>query len=316
LLYTLPTDENFDMEDTVIIKGLTKTYKGKRRAVVHALSDLSLSVAPGEIFGFLGPNGAGKSTTIKSLVGLITPSAGSAFLCGRAITDPLCRSSIGYLPENPTFYDFLTAREYLAFVGRSFAMDAATIRSESDRVLKLLELTNAANRPIRGYSKGMVQRLGLAQTLLHDPELYILDEPMSGLDPIGRALVKEIMKDLKGRGKTVFFSTHITADVEAVCDRVGIIVNGRLQTINRVEDILEEGIEGYYVQLTNCNHALVDGFAVTDRGDQGLEAYVPRERFMALMERVAAGGASVTLIEPKRKDLEAFFLDIVQKGRV
>jgi ABC-2 type transport system ATP-binding protein len=297
------------------IENLSVTYRGKRGARVEALKELRLSVAQGEIFGFLGPNGAGKSTTIKALMGLIKPTIGQARLCGVPISDPTGRSRVGFLPENPSFYDFLTGREYLDFVGKSFGMEAQSILRESDRVLALLELTDSANRPIRGYSKGMVQRLGLAQALLHDPDLYVLDEPMSGLDPLGRALVKEIIRDLKGRGKTVFFSTHITSDVELVCDRVGIVVGGRLQLEDSVENVLESGTVGYSVQLKNCSDTVCAGLAVRSKGESVREVYVPVAELTPFLERAVAEHCEIMLVEPQRKDLEAFFLEVVAKGR-
>jgi ABC-2 type transport system ATP-binding protein len=293
------------------IAKLSKVYKGKKGKKVAALVDLNLSVARGEVFGFLGPNGAGKSTTIKSIMGLITPQAGTITINGTNHTDPASRLSLGYLPENPSFYEFLTGREYLAFVGRSHRMVESVMRKEMEQVLALLDLTAAADRSIRGYSKGMVQRLGLAQALLHDPDLLILDEPMSGLDPIGRALVKDIIRSLKERGKTVFFSTHITADVEAVCDRVGVIVGGRLRVVETVEHIMQSGIEGYFVQ--------VEGFTSPDSQARYqlsaakhnfVEGYIPKEQFNSFMQEVIAAGARVEMIETRRKDLESFFLAI------
>jgi ABC-2 type transport system ATP-binding protein len=212
------------------------------------------------------------------------------------------RRRVGYLPENPSFYDFLTAEEYLAFVGKVFHLPEAKVREQSDRILTLLELWDARKRPIRGYSKGMVQRLGLAQVLIHDPDVYILDEPMSGLDPIGRSLVKDIILDLKSRGKCVFFSTHITADVETVCDRVGIILKGQLQSVERVDKIMREGVVGYNIHLRSANEAGV------------VERYVPKERLQASMQDILASEAEITLIEPCRKSLEEFFLDIVISG--
>lgn len=296
------------------IVDLCKTYKGKKGRRVDALQDLSLTIGQGEVFGFLGPNGAGKSTTIKTLMGLILPTSGSATMCGIRTGSAEARKRVGYLPENPAFYDFLTAREYLAFVGRSFGMADGIIRSESERALRLLELEEAADRPIRGYSKGMVQRLGLAQTLIHDPDLYILDEPMSGLDPLGRAVVKEIIRELKGRGKTVFFSTHITADVEIVCDRVGIIVQGRLQMVDNVGNVLESGIEGYVVQVCDCHPSAYAGLQVQDKSGNIKQVYVPRDKITDFLGSVAVGKGKVNLIEPKRKDLESFFLEIVARG--
>lgn len=298
------------------IESLSKTFRGKKRSTVEALRELNLTINEGEVFGFLGPNGAGKSTTIKILMGLIHPTSGSARLLGTNVDKPEARKMVGYLPENPSLYDFLTAREYLAFVGRAFAMNDAQVTARSFEVLAQLDLTEAADRPIRSYSKGMVQRLGLAQTLLHDPDLYILDEPMSGLDPIGRALVKDIVRELKSRGKTVFFSTHITADVEVVCDRVGIILGGKLQVVDRVENIMKSGIEGYNVQVDTASGDMeqISGFEVIQKSPGLLELYVERERLHEFTDRVYRAGFAIDLIEPRRKGLEAFFLDIVSKG--
>ena len=288
--------------NAIEIINLSKVYKGKKRGTVEALKGISLEIGVGEVFGFLGPNGAGKSTTIKILTGQIRAAGGDARILGVTAVDPVGRRKVGYLPENPAFYDFLTAREYLRFVGRTFAMDEKAIVGESSRVLELLDLLPAADRPIRGFSKGMVQRLGMAQVLLHDPEVCILDEPMSGLDPMGRSLVKEIIKDLKKQGKTVFFSTHITADVEVVCDRVGVIAGGRLLAVDSVSNILESGVAGYLVQVSRP-----DGSAE--------EIFVDKARLQAGMQRIWAEGGAIERIEPKRQDMEAFFLEVVAKGR-
>ena len=281
------------------ISRLFKTYTGKKLAKVAALQDLSLEVNTGEIFGFLGPNGAGKSTTIKIIMGLLRPTAGSVFIFGKPAHDAQSRMRVGFLPENPAFYDFLTAREYLQFVGRTFSMTDEAVKSASAELLELLDLAKAADRPMRGYSKGMIQRLGLAQAMLHDPDLYILDEPMSGLDPVGRSLVKEIIKDLKSRGKTVFFSTHITADIEVVCDRVGIVAGGRLRTVDSVVNILQSGVEGYLLQVS--------------RSGAVEELLVEKTKLQQTLAELVAAGAVIERIEPKRKDMEAFFLDILAK---
>lgn len=287
--------------NAIEIMNLSKTFAGRRRTRVEAIKGLSLTIEAGEIFGFLGPNGAGKSTTIKTIMGLIRPTSGAARIMGVEVSSAEARRHVGYLPENPAFYEYLTAEEYLSFVGATFAMPAAAIRSESERVLKLLELWDARKRAIRSYSKGMVQRLGLAQVLIHGPDVCILDEPMSGLDPVGRALVKDIMLDLKNRGKCVFFSTHITADVESVCDRVGIITNGTLQRLEKVQTILKEGIEGYVVSMDD-----------TSGSGQPHDLFVARDELPGFMATAHERGNVVTLVEPKRKDLEAFFLDIVK----
>lgn len=294
---------------------LTKIYKAKKGRRIEALVDLDLEISPGEVIGYLGPNGAGKSTTIKALLGQVRPSSGSAELFGLPACDSASRQKVGYLPENPSFYDSLTACEYLAMVGGIFGLTTGEVKTGSERVLELLDLTAAARRPIRSFSKGMVQRLGIAQTMLHDPDLYILDEPMSGLDPLGRALVKKIMLELKERGKTVFFSTHVTADVEAVCDRVGIIVAGRLQTIKPVQDVLEGGIEGYEVHVGGIDRSFDPGFELIESRQDIQVYYVAGNEISSFMLKIGECGGEVQLMEPRRKNLEAFFLDIVKSGR-
>ena len=284
------------------VRDLAKKFRVRKKDDVQALKGISLAVARGEVFGFLGPNGAGKSTTIKILTGQIQPAGGQAKIFGVPTASPAARLRVGYLPENPAFYDFMTAREYLRFVGRTFGMENDDIEGAAVAVLAQLDLAGAADRPMRGFSKGMVQRLGLAQALLHDPDLFILDEPMSGLDPIGRALVKNIIKDLKLRGKTVFFSTHITADVEVVCDRVGVIVGGNLMAVDRVENILHQGVLGYVIQVK------------TPSGETE-ERLASKENLKESLERILASGAAIERIEPKGQDLEAFFLNIVAKAR-
>lgn len=280
------------------MQGLGKVFKGKKRQTVEALKGLSLSIEQGEVFGFLGPNGAGKSTTIKCLMGLIRPTSGTATIMGETIGTESSRLKVGYLPENPAFYDYLTAEEYLQFVGKVFKMPDAILTRRSEEALKQLELWDARKRPIRGYSKGMVQRVGLAQVLIHDPDVYILDEPMSGLDPVGRALVKEIILGLKKRGKCVFFSTHITDDVEKVCDRVGILLHGELKMVDRVDAIMLRGIVGYQVRLKDADGATFDEEAPKEQLD----------RFLA--EQVAIG-REIVLVEPRRKNLEDLFLSLV-----
>lgn len=282
------------------IKGLSKSFKGKKFQTVEALKELNLAIGQGEVVGFLGPNGAGKSTTIKCLMGLIRPSAGSATIMGRDISSAVARQVVGYLPENPAFYDYLSAEEYLKFVGKVFSMPADLLEQRTEEMLKLLELWDARKRLIRSYSKGMVQRVGLAQVLIHDPDVYILDEPMSGLDPIGRALVKDIILGLKQKGKSVFFSTHITDDVEKVCDRVAVIDKGRLLAFDSVESILQRGIEGYVLHVT-----------APDGGEE--ELVVARADLQSAIQQLVGSNRSIERIEARRKDMEAFFLEILAK---
>lgn len=292
------------MTDAIVIDGLTKTYRGKRGARVAALNNISFSVEKGEVFGFLGPNGAGKSTTIKCLMGLIQPSVGKATISGSEAGSLAARRKVGYLPENPAFYDFLTAQEYLNFVGRIFSMDNGQLVLRSTEVLQQMELWEARNRPIRSYSKGMVQRVGLAQALLHDPDVLIFDEPMSGLDPLGRALVKEKILELKAVGKTVFFSTHIIDDVEKICDRVAIILKGEVKFVGRVDRIVQEGITGYQIRIRKRNVDTVHDVAIG------------KEEFGLFLNQVLSAGDEVLLIEPKRRHLEDFFLSMVRDNQV
>ncbi len=300
--------------NAIEITGLCKQFTGKRMTRVDALKGLDLTIAAGEVFGFLGPNGAGKSTTIKLVMGLLRPTSGRAGIMGMDAGQAESRRHVGYLPENPAFYDYLSAEEYITFVGSQFKMEPELLRQRSDEVLQRLDLWEARKRPMRGYSKGMVQRVGLAQALVHDPDVYILDEPMSGLDPIGRALVKDIILDLKKRGKCVFFSTHITDDVEKVCDRVGVIVKGSLVALDRVENILRSGVEGYVIHLQlpeETSHSFA-GIEALRRTDSVSEFYVPCGVFNAFMGEVNSSGTNVILVETKRRDLEDFFLSLVK----
>ena len=221
---------------------LTKTFKKDfSNKKVLALKPLNLKVEKGEVFGFLGPNGAGKSTTIKLLLNLIYPTSGSVTIDGMAPSNMEVKRKIGYLPENPYFYDHLSAKELLRFGGKTCGMSSLAINERTDSLLEELELTEAMKRPIRSYSKGMVQRAGLALALIHDPEILILDEPMSGLDPMGRRKVFDLILKLKGEGKTIFFSSHILHDIERLCDRAAILINGDLKRLIQVRKDLPAG---------------------------------------------------------------------------
>ncbi|MBN1946202.1 MAG: ABC transporter ATP-binding protein [Bradymonadales bacterium] len=207
---------------------LSKTFRsGFLRRSIPALTEVSFSVPEGCIFGLVGPNGAGKTTTIKILLGLIKATSGSATLGGQRVPSTRSRARVGYLPENPSFYDHLQAREYLAFVGRLFGMSRRQCASQADRLLDYVGLGEHAGKPIRKFSKGMIQRLGIAQALVHDPHIVILDEPQSGLDPLGRKEVKEMILGLKSRGRTVLFSSHILPDVEDLADEIAFLHRGR-----------------------------------------------------------------------------------------
>ncbi len=203
-----------------------------------AVKGLNLAVSPGEVFGFLGPNGAGKTTTMNVLLGFVPPTSGNAFLFGVNVREPIARQRIGYLPELTYYYKFLTAEEILRFYAKIFGLRSSLADQRINSILKLVELDHARKRPIKTYSKGMQQRVGLAQALINNPDLLILDEPTSGLDPVGRMKVREIIQRLKNDGKTVFFSSHELGEVETVCDRVAILCDGQLKAEGKVEQLV------------------------------------------------------------------------------
>jgi ABC-2 type transport system ATP-binding protein len=221
-------------------KDLWVEYRTRESGTKVAVKGLNLSVKAGEVFGFLGPNGAGKTSTMNVLLGFVNPTRGSASLFGVDVRQPIARQRIGYLPELTYYYKFLNAEELLRFYGKIFKIPRNQLDSRIDAVLKLVEMEHARKRLIRTYSKGMQQRVGLAQALLNDPDLLILDEPTSGLDPVGRMKVREIIQRLKNEGKTVFFSSHEMGEVETVCDRVAIMFQGNLKVEGRVADLVKE----------------------------------------------------------------------------
>src|ERR1700676_3026122 len=253
------------------ILGLTKDYPVGfwRKRMRRSLDNLNLQVADGEVFGFLGPNGAGKTTTLKLLIGLIFPTSGTARVCGRSIDDVTMHRDIGYLPEQPYFYDYLTARELLDYYSRFSGYGAAARRDRVARALERVGLTGSADVQLRKFSKGMLQRVGIAQAILHDPQVVFLDEPMSGLDPIGRREVRDVILQLKRDGRTVFFSTHILSDAEMLCDRVAVLVGGKLQGVGapgeivsvavHAMEILFEGREGRCLPPGLVEHATLIG---------------------------------------------------------
>jgi ABC-2 type transport system ATP-binding protein len=227
------------------ILGLEKTYSVGfwRKRPKCALRPLHLNVEEGEIFGFLGPNGAGKTTTLKMLMGLVFPTSGSARILGMDINDPTVKAQIGFLPEQPYFYDYLTARELLEYYGRLSGVVGKDLSPRVEKVLGRVGLPDVGGVQLRKFSKGMLQRVGIAQAILHEPKVVFFDEPMSGLDPMGRREVRDLMEQLKAEGKTVFFSTHILSDAEALCDRVAVIHLGELRAVGAVAD-LTSGVQG------------------------------------------------------------------------
>lgn len=246
---------------TITIAELTKRYRKGLRSSRPAVNALNLNIKNGEVFGFLGPNGAGKSTVIKILMDFIRPSSGTVKINGTSASDPNTRRAVGYLPENPFFYDHLTAEEVITFGGKAAHMEKKILSNRMDELLDRLKLSHAKKQRLRTYSKGMVQRTGLALALIHNPEICILDEPMSGLDPLGRRLVADLIMDMRNNGQTVFFSSHILSDIEKVCDRVGILNRGSLLYCGDLKKLLpmNESLEGIFVQMVEKDEREING---------------------------------------------------------
>ncbi|MDH5526392.1 MAG: ABC transporter ATP-binding protein [Nitrospirota bacterium] len=274
----------------------------------EAVRDVSLQVPAGSLFGYLGHNGAGKTTTIKMLLGLIAPTSGRVRVWGGDPAAPEVRRRVGYLPEQPYFYDYLTTREFLEFHAE-LAGVAPDLRA--GRIAELLDwvgLAGVENAPLNRFSKGMQQRVGLAQALIGDPDLVILDEPMSGLDPVGRKQVRDIMVELRNRGKTVFFSTHILGDAEMVCDQVAILVRGEMRSHGRLADLLSPRVTEVEVVASGLPEGFaLDGAPMTVR-DGGVHFRVPDDGCGPLIRKVLDAGGRVVSVTPYRESLESLFL--------
>jgi ABC-2 type transport system ATP-binding protein len=304
------------MEPVIHVEGLCKDYRvgfwGRR---VTVLRDLTLEVRAGETYGYLGPNGAGKSTTIKLFLGLIQFTAGSGQVLGCPIGNPISRQQIGFLPENPSFYEYLTGEEFLTYCGRLLGMPRGRLRDQVPALLDEVGLSRAARQQIRKFSKGMVQRLGLAQALLGDPNLLILDEPMSGLDPIGRKEVRDLLLRQRAAGRTVFFSTHILPDVEMICDRVGILVGGRLVKSGPIHELLGEELESIEITVASVPPAVLSEVerlalspALVQKGRVMFRLRGETELETALAILVGAKSRVLSVI-PQRRSLEEIFLE-------
>ncbi len=296
-------------------EGLTKEFRtGFWRTRVRVLHDLNLEVRQGEIFGYLGPNGAGKTTTMNLLMGLIYPTAGRAWILGRDVSDVAVKAAVGFLPENPYFYTYLTGWEFLNFYGQLFGIPHGERRRRIEELLHLVGLSDAGKLQLRKYSKGMLQRIGLAQALINDPQAVFLDEPMSGLDPVGRKEVRDLILSLKAKGKTVFFSSHIIPDVEMICDRVGIIVNGRLIRVGPLEELLGSELESIEISASGLDDAAMVEMAQwsvrppVQRGEKVFFAVGTEKEAMQVVERLLKMGALIHAILPHRLTLEEHFL--------
>jgi len=303
------------------IEELTKDYAVGfwRKRPYRALDRLSLSIETGEVFGFLGPNGAGKTTTLKLLMQLIFPTSGRAEILGSPVGNVAMRRRIGYLPENPTFYDYLTAEELLEYFARLFGIGAADRKKRVSGILDRVGIAGERRLQLRKFSKGMIQRVGIAQALINDPEVIFLDEPMSGLDPLGRRDVRTLILELRDQGRTVFFSSHILADAEALCSRVAVVAGGQLAASGKLTDILAFEIRGWEVVLADMNAELLA--RVSDLAKRTTEIGHGRYAFELSIEqspeRLAAEltsrGAKLLSINPIRDTLEDFFVRRVQQ---
>ena len=285
----------------------------------EAVKGISLEVAQGEAFGFVGPNGAGKTSTIKVLAGLQSATSGGAYINGISCEDPKSREQLGFLPERPYFYTHLTANEVLRLYGALFGMSGKPLNHRIQELLERVEMRSFADVPLGKYSKGMLQRVGLCQTLLHDPDVILLDEPMSGLDPVGRAMVRDIILEEQSAGRTVFFCSHVLSDVESICERVAILVGGKIRTQGKISDLVESGekkmvcvfqlsdVEIDALLLPNDVHPIAKGSllqVVLSEGDFGIFI---RDN----MERI-----SIIDVHVQRRSLEELFVDAVQEQKV
>lgn len=291
-------------------RGLRKVF-GEKLAV----RSLSLEVRRGEVFGFLGPNGAGKTTSMKILLGLATPTAGEALVLGRPVGDVEIRRKIGFLPEHFRFYEWLTAAELLRLHGRLYGMSASRLRDRVPELLEVVGLTAHSGRRLRGFSKGMLQRLGLAQALLNSPELIFLDEPTSGLDPVGRRLVRDIIKEERARGATVFLNSHLLSEVEITCDRVAFIKQGEVLDTRELKGLTGAEIR-VSIRARNLSDASLNGLSewsstVRLDGERLSFAVDSIDVLPDILRYLVAQGADVYEVVPQRTSLEELFLEIV-----
>jgi ABC-2 type transport system ATP-binding protein len=289
-----------------------------RRRPYRALDALTLQVESGDVFGFLGPNGAGKSTTLKLLMQLIYPTSGAARILGKPAGEVGVRRRVGFLAENPYYYDYLTAEEVLAYFARLFGYSGSEVTSRVARVLDDVGIGKERRMRLRSFSKGMLQRVGLAQAIINDPEVVFLDEPMSGLDPLGRRHVRELILRLRDRGCTVFFSSHILSDAEALCNRVAVVAQGRLVASGLVRDLVAFDLKGWELVAANISgdvradlQARVRGVTTLGGGQYAIDLApeVDTPRFMA---ELAGRGATVVSLNPVRETLEDYFIQHVQ----
>jgi ABC-2 type transport system ATP-binding protein len=300
-------------EPVIRIEHVSKTFRtGFLYKKVDVVRDISFNVEQGEIFGFLGPNGAGKTTTIKMLMGLIHQTAGGLWIFGKPHTDVDVKLQLGYAPEQPTFYEYLSGTEFLDYYGKLLGLGSAERRKRIPELFDMVGLKNCEKLALRRYSKGMLQRIGIAQAMIGDPALLVLDEPMSGLDPIGRREIRDLILSLKKRGKTIFFSTHILPDVEMICDRVAIIVKGNIRRLGRIDEFID--FESAETEL--CVKGLsLEAFAALPSADSAVTrgaltyySFPSQTKALEILAAAQARGAQLVSLTPKRRSLEDIFM--------
>lgn len=308
------------MSETMLnISNLVKDYKtGFSGRKTRVLKNVSFDVFKGEVFGFVGPNGAGKTTTFKSILGFVSPTEGSIELLGKEHTNPDAKRKIGYLPENPYFYDYLTGEELLYYMGELHGLKRKYLAEKVDELLRKVRMEHARKVQLRKYSKGMLQRIGIAQALINDPEFLILDEPMSGLDPIGRREIKELILEEKRKGKTILLSSHMLSDVEALCDRVGIIMGGTVIKIGKIGELLKEIHTDYEMHLEGSGEEVKQSVKDLRIEMEHRAGYIvlkfDEDIKRRVLEAVTHTSAEIVSIHPLRKSLEGLFVEEAKKG--
>lgn len=313
------------MSYIIEIENLSKDYEVGfwKKKKVRALDDLNLKVESGQIFGFLGGNGAGKTTTIKILMRLLFPSSGTARILGKDISDVKMHASIGYCPENPYFYDYLTARELMNYFGELFGFDAAHRKRKTEELLTKVGLDEKDwNKQLRKFSKGMLQRVGLAQSLINEPEIVFLDEPMSGLDPIGRREIRELIAELREKGTTVFMSTHILSDIEALCDRVAIMRKGRLAATGVLDELLtqsgetqsfEINIKGVSAEILQNSLSNITRATVSAKPNGANVEVSDENEIEKVLQEMKKFGGKLVSVQPVKQSLEELFVSTEKK---
>ena len=293
-----------------LAKTFRKPFSGKK---VESVRGISFDVERGQIFGFLGPNGAGKTTTIKMLTGLIAPTSGKATILGKAVPSPAAMGKVGFLPENPYVYPYLTPREFVALCGRLNGMGGADLARKVEAVIERVGIKEAIDRPVRNLSKGMLQRTGFAAALIHDPELLILDEPMSGLDPVGRKDIRDLIVAEAAANKTVFFSSHILSDVEMLCDAVCILRKGEIVVSGKIDALVDKEIRRSEITLADASEEVLaaiekDAAGVQRAGAKAVIEVQGEDAVRAVLSAALAAGARVEAVVPKRETLEDIFV--------